>query len=99
MLVSEYMTPYLDCVEELERWLRNLDLILPVKAKLLHWCCYGMESEYGEFCKDWFATTTILCNFRSALVEKYEDEELVDDAMKHLAQKYIKEMEEINNEC
>lgn len=85
-----------DCMAEFERWVDNLDLILPLKAKLFDLFVNGPPEAWFEFCYEWPSVTKALWELEREMISKYDDGELVIMALQELAEKYMSELEEAN---
>lgn len=85
-----------DCMATFEKWADNLDLILPVKAKLFDLYVNGPPEAWCEFCYEWPSMTKTLWQLEREMIFKYDDGELVTVALQDLAEKYMSELEEAN---
>lgn len=85
-----------DCVATFERWADNLDLILPVKAKLFDLFVNGPPEAWCEFSWEWPTITKMLWDMEREMILKYDDGELVTVALQELAEQYASELEEVN---
>jgi hypothetical protein len=85
-----------DCMAEFERSVDNLDLILPVKAKLFDLFVNGPPEAWCEFSYEWPSVTKTLWELEREMIFKYDDGELVAMALQELAEKYMSELEEAN---
>ena len=81
-----------DCMAEFERWVDNLDLILPLKAKLFDLFVNGPPEAWCEFSCEWPEVTRMLWEFEWKMILKYDDGELVTMALQELAEKYVDAM-------
>ena len=81
-----------DCMAEFERWVDNLDLILPLKAKLFDLFVNGPPEAWCEFCYEWPYMTNKLWELVHEMIFKYDDVELVTMALQELAEKYVDAM-------
>lgn len=82
-----------DCMAEFEHWADNLDLILPLKAKLFDLFVNGPPEAWFEFCHEWPSVTETLWELEHEMIFKYDDGELVTMALQELAEKYVDAME------
>lgn len=87
------MLPFEACMAEIERWADNLDMILPVKAKLFNVYVNGPLEEVIALCDEWPSTFTMIGELHTKLYLKYEDYELVNMVFEAVAEKYMNELE------
>lgn len=87
-----------DCMAEFERWADNLDLILPLKAKLFDLFVNGPPEAWCEFSHEWPTVTKMLWDLEREMIVKYDDGELVTMALQELAEKYTDELKKVLTE-
>lgn len=89
------MLPLESCMAEVEKWVDNLDLIPPVKAKLFDLSVNGPPEKWCELGDGWPNLAKMHLELLRDLMLKYDDAELVDMVFEALAEKYAGELKEM----